>query len=236
MKKIRSLREEGEIALLDPKHTRVLRIQIGENVKILLSDGRFALGKIIDLEEPKAHIYEIIPPIEPKYQIYLVLSILKKQKSEQAVEFSSQIGIRKIIPVITERVEIDPTLEKKIKIRERFIKIAIENAKVSGTKPPEINEIVDMRKVPEVLNKDGVKLRLVFWENSDQKFVPDIINKQEKKTAIFVGPEGGFSEKEIYFLRGHGFSDFNVGERIIKAEFFPMYICSVLDFILNIQK
>lgn len=233
MKKIRSIKEEKDIAFLDPKHIKVLRVQTGEKVKILLSDGRFAIGEVI--LEGKAQIIDFIPPIEPKHPIYLIISMLKRQKSEQVIEFSSQIGVKKIIPVITERVEIEPGYDKKIKIIERFKKLSLENSRVSGTKPPEINEIIDMKKVPEILDKEGINTRFVFWENSNNIFKLDIIKKVGKGTAVFVGPEGGFSEREIDFLRKCGFSDFSLGEKIIKAEFFPMYICSIIDFITNIE-
>lgn len=233
MKKIRSTKEQEGIAFLDPKHAKVLRIRPGEIVKILLANGKFALGEVID--EAKAKIIKIETPIEPKINIYLILSMLKRQSNEIAVEFTSQIGVKKIIPVITERVNFDIPEHKRKKIKERFMRISSENARVSGTIIPEINDVIDMKKVPEVLDRDKVDLRIVFWEDSKYTFKPDYI-KDREKIAIFVGPEGGFSEREIDFLRKHGFSDFNLGRRIIKAEFFPIYICSVLDFISNIYQ
>lgn len=231
MKKIRSIKEEGEIAILDPKHAKVLRLEEGEIVKALLTDGNFAKVQII--HENKAKIIEIIPPIQNRIEIYAIISLLKRREVELSIEFLSQLGVRKIIPIITKRVDFTPSPEKREKMRERFEKIAYENARISGVKPPEISEIINLESVPGILDKDDVKTRIVFWENSPHMFSFEKIKVENRKLAFLVGPEGGLDESEISFLKENNFSDFKIGEKIIKSEFFPIYICSALDIFFN---
>ncbi|MCS7214051.1 MAG: 16S rRNA (uracil(1498)-N(3))-methyltransferase [Candidatus Calescibacterium sp.] len=233
MKKIRALRQDGEIVFLDPQHTKVLRIEPDETVKVLLPDGVFAIAKVTDTQKALAQIIQTLPPIKHKYAIYFVLPLLKKQHTETAVEFLSQIGVEKIIPVVTERSEVRPTFEKKRKIVQRFMKISAENARVSGVKVPQINDVVELKDIPKILDSEQVESRIVFWENSKNDFDLATLKGVKQKVAFIVGPEGGLSEIEINYLQKSGFSDFNLGDRIIKAEFFPIYICSVIDFILN---
>lgn len=233
MKKLRALKRNGEIVFLDYQHARVLRIEPNETVKVLLPDGVFAVAKITDSQKAIAQIIQILPPIKHKYGIYFVVPLLKKQHTETAVEFLSQIGVEKIIPVITERSEVRPTFEKRKKIVQRFTKISAENARVSGVKVPQINDVVELKDVPKVLDSAQVQSRIVFWENSKNDFGLETLKGLKQKLAILVGPEGGLSETEIDYLLRTGFSDFRLGDRIIKAEFFPIYICSVIDFVLN---
>lgn len=234
MKKLRSIGEEGKTLYLDPHHARVVRVKAGELIKVMLTDGRFAIAVVTDEINATAEVIEIVQSIETEYKIYVILSLLKKQKVDTAVAFLSQIGVRKIIPVITERTEISPSPEKRNKIKERLSKIAAENARISGVKVPDISDVVYIHHVPKILDEDGVKTRIVFWEKSQNIFDVDVIaSTREKSIAILIGPEGGFSHREIELLHSFGFSDYIIGDRIIKSEFFPMYICSAIDFLLN---
>lgn len=231
MKKIRSVKEEGGFVLLEPNHARVLRLKVGDVVKVLLTDGGFAIAELVDESEMKARIVQLVPPIERNSEIYAALSLLKRQRTETAVEFLSQLGVKKIIPVVTERSEVVPSKDKEVKIRERLVRLSREAARISGVRPPEIVEVLDVRKLPNVLDREGVRERVVFWESSENTFSPAKL--VGRKIVVLVGPEGGFSEREIRFLRDVGFVDYNAGERIMKAEFFPLYIFSVLDFLLG---
>jgi 16S rRNA (uracil1498-N3)-methyltransferase len=229
MKKIRALKVEGSIAYLNKKHAYVLRIKEGEKIKILLPSGDFALAEVVDSENMRAKILEFIPPVENKLKISIAIPLLKKGKTEKIVEYLSIVGVEKIIPVITRRSEVRPKEEKKLKIEQRLAKISVEYARISGVKPPEIEKIVSLEK----LQDNQYQKKIVFYESSPKILSYDdlknIISSSDK-IIILIGPEGGFDEDEISYLRSRGWEDFSIGNKILTSELFPIYIISIFDF------
>lgn len=229
MKKIRGIKIDGDFVFLNPHHFDVLRIKEGEKVKVLLPDGNFAVAEVIDEKSKKAKVLEIIKPIEKKVKITCAIPLLKKEKTEKIVEFLSLIGVEEIIILITQRGEVKPTKDKQEKIKERLKRISLENSRISGVKTPKIEGFIKLEDLAEL----DFQEKIVFWENSSQKITKEIIEKIFSKSGnlIFaVGPEGGFAEEEIELLRKFGWKDFTIGEKILTAELFPVYMASIFDF------
>ena len=229
MKKIRALKVEGSIAYLNKKHAYVLRIKEGEKVKILLPSGDFALAEVVDSENMRAQILEFIPPVENKLKISIAIPLLKKGKTEKIVEHLSIIGVEKIIPVITQRSEVRPKDEKKLKIEQRLAKLSAEYARISGVKPPQIEKIVLLEK----LEDNQYQKKIVFYESSPRILSYDDLESivsSSDRIIILIGPEGGFTEDEIESLRSRGWEDFSIGSKILTSELFPIYIISIFDF------
>lgn len=237
MKKIRAeeLFKFGEkmFVRLSSHHFDVLRIKEGERVKSLLPTGEFAEVLITNVEKKEGEVIKVIPPITPT-DITAVIPLLKKGKTEKIVEFLSLIGVRKIVVALTERCEVKPQADKREKIIQRLRKIAWESSRISGVKPPDIDGIFPLRKI-RISPHDSVKI--VFWENSKKKLsTEEIMNWREKKVVFISGPEGGFSDREIRILKELGFHDFTVGDKILTAELFPIYIVSIFDFVLGEER
>jgi RNA methyltransferase, RsmE family len=229
MKKISALKVEGDLVYLDKKHAYVLRISEGEKVKVLLPSGNFALVEVIDSDKMVGRILEFIKPIENKSKISVFISLLKKEKLEKVVEYLSIIGVERIVPVITHRCEVRPSYDKQFKIIERLKRISYENARISGVAPPKIENIFQIEKIRD----EDYEKKIVFYEHSANPFSYEVLKgliSSKGKIAIFVGPEGGFSEEEISYLVENGWQDFSLGERIFTAELFPIYIISIFDF------
>ncbi len=236
MKKLRAISVDGENVILDPHHAEVLRLKEGEFVKALLPDGRFAIVEVIEPTSKVGKIQQVIERYEKDWKITVGISLLKKQHNETAVKFLSLLGVQRIIPLISRRVEVKLKMEKKEKFRRRLERLSIEFAKISGAPPPAIDEITHISK----LNPHNFDVKMVFWEKSTNLLTPEVllkIKQEIKKGSILfiVGPEGGFDDSEIDFLRGVGFSDYSAGDLIITAEMFPIYIASILDFFLNVR-
>ena len=55
-------------------------------------------------------------------------------------------------------------------------------------------------------------------------------NKKSDTMIIVVGPEGGFSEKELTFLTENDFISVSLGNNVLRAETVPLYILSVINY------
>lgn len=172
-------------------------------VEILKIDKRKIIGNIIEKiknnteSEIEVHLYQAIPK--------------KTTLFELVIQKATEIGASHIYPLITDRTE-----KHRISKFERMLTIAIEATEQSRrTKVPTIHHPVNF---DEVVAK--VKNAYVAYEYEDKKLLSDYLPKikKSKKAHIFIGPEGGFDQKEIDFAIKKGVNLFTLGPRILRTE------------------
>jgi 16S rRNA (uracil1498-N3)-methyltransferase len=115
--------------------------------------------------------------------------------------------------------------EKKNLNLERLNLIAKEATEQSGRNfVPNISELKNLSEILE-----NLKMSAVAFDGSGNKFSSSQI-KSENELAIFVGPEGGFTEKEIELFKSKNIPIFSLGEFTLRAETASITICSLLLF------
>ena len=208
----------------DVKHiTKVLRLQ-PQNI-VTLCDGKgfdyVACIKKIESDSILLDITEKKPCIaEPKLKVTLFQSLPKNAKMEYIIEKCTELGIYAICPVISERtvVKIDSGDSSKKKL-ERFRKIASESVKqcARGTIPT-IYDICPLKDAGELIKE--LDLIIVAYENEKETTLKSVLkeHKDALSVGIFIGPEGGFAESEIEFLKSLGACSVTLGIRILRTE------------------
>ena len=79
----------------------------------------------------------------------------------------------------------------------------------------------------ETKNSD---LKLIFWEMEKNKGLSDINPKViPRSTSVLIGPEGGFTVKEVETARSYGFLSIGLGPRIFRAETAPSVVLTLLQ-------
>ncbi len=179
-------------------------------IEISRVDKKNIKGKIIKVEEKF--------DIEIPYDVCLFQCLPKGKKMEQILECVTQLGVKKIWPVISKRVISNVKKEKKI---ERWKKITEQASKVSGrTIIPEIGDFLKYEDAIKIKKDIGI----IFWEG-ERKILREVIKEknitkkiEDKKIHIFIGPEGGFDEEEILLAKKNNFLISSLGKRILKVE------------------
>jgi 16S rRNA (uracil1498-N3)-methyltransferase len=181
----------------------VLRVRDGENVEVF--DGR---GHAFDarLEKGEVIIGSAIASRESPLQIDLAMSIINLDKFELVLQKATELGVRSLIPVITDRMEIRP--ERFRGKTDRWLKIILEAVKQCGRSV--IPTLQEPMTFDDAVTRDGV--HVIF--DADQP--PTTDNRQP--TTLFIGPEGGFSEREIELARARGCAFATLGPRRLRAE------------------
>ena len=147
--------------------------------------------------------------------IWLLFAPVKKSPTEYIVQKATELGVSKIIPVITER-----TITKNLNLK-RMQDIAIESS-----------EQCERITIPEVCAVKKLKDLIPNWDNDRIIFFCDEtirnndvvkIDLQNLSTrsfgAILVGPEGGFSTNETNYLREKKFiRPIDLGPRILRSD------------------
>lgn len=196
----------------------VLRLGIGDF--LILCDGKGTEAKVEIMEINKNAIQ--VKVLEKKIRennskkVSLYLAILKKENFELAIQKVVEIGVNEIIPIITER-----TVKTGLNT-ERLNKIIREASEQSGrTILPTLHPT--LKFTDAIL--DGVKNEeKIFFDIENHIGLP-YVNKKDNhiglpyvSTSIFIGPEGGFTEKENNFALENGYKIESLGENTLRAE------------------
>lgn len=161
--------------------------------------------------------------------ITLVIPILKEQKMDYIFQKATELGVSKIIPVITERtiVKLDET--KGNKKLERWNKICKEASEQSKRSNIPIIESPTTFKSLECIDGEKLVCSTIIQDYTLKKMFQT--NQFYDKIVIVIGPEGGLSLKEENYLNSIGFKSVSLGKRIMRVETVPLFLLSVLNYI-----
>jgi len=190
----------------------VLRFNKGE--KILLGNGKnrealaiiekinkdFAVLKTLNLKKSTE---------EPHKEVSLYCSILKRENFEFVCQKATEIGIKEIFPIICERTV---KLGFKKERLEKIIKEASEQSKRGEV--PKLNIPLIFLKAIENARENEVNVLFDILGSPIKGILPFGF----KKVGVFIGPEGGFSQKEIDLVRKSNFKILNLGKLTLRAE------------------
>lgn len=224
---------------LDVNHIRnVLRMRVGE--KIIISDGQGKDFYCIIESECADRVVALIEEVkdsdtELKGKIYLFQGVPKKDKMELIIQKSVELGVHEIIPVMTKRTVVKLEDKKKeLKKLERWQAISESGAKQSGRGIiPAIKNTMTFKEALQY--GKGMDVCIIPYENADStesgmKKTKELITgiKSRDSVAIFIGPEGGFSDEEIELAIGAGIVPISLGRRILRTETAGLAIISMI--------
>ena len=145
---------------------------------------------------------------------------------EMILQKSTELGVSKIIPIISERTEVKELNQDRAK------KIAIEATEQSNQMfPPEILEVTKLKDFLENLDK---KTKLLFADvNSKNNLrIEDI--KNFESLCILIGPEGDFSPLERQLILSVSkVASFSMSKNILRTETAVISAISLVNFINN---
>ena len=177
-------------------------------------------------------VHEISSDVELPQNVTLLFALTKGDKIDLVVQKATELGVRNIALIQSERTVVkyeDKDIEKKC---QRFQKIMKEASEQSHRLViPNLLGIFNLKKLPQEVYSD---LNYVAYEKDAQDINGAFANFDKNKSiTVLVGPEGGFSEDEINLLTKQGFIRTSLGKRILRAETAAIYALSVLGYLLE---
>ena len=182
--------------------SNVLRMKTGE--ELWISDGsKYEYRCTIESFEPDEVLLHIVYSQEPEYElpcrIYLFQGLPKADKMELIIQKAVELGAYEIIPVETKRCVVKLDGKKSAKKTARWQQIAESAAKQSKRMLiPNVHEVLTFREALKYA--ESMDVRLVPYELArGMQETKEILGAIEpgQSVGIFIGPEGGFEEKEI---------------------------------------
>ena len=218
--------------------SNVLRMKTGE--ELWISDGsKYEYRCTIESFEPDEVLLHIVYSQEPEYElpcrIYLFQGLPKADKMELIIQKAVELGAYEIIPVETKRCVVKLDGKKSAKKTARWQQIAESAAKQSKRMLiPNVHEVLTFREALKYA--ESMDVRLVPYELArGMQETTEILAGIEpgQSVGIFIGPEGGFEEKEIEAAIEGGAKPITLGRRILRTETAGLAILSVLMFQLE---
>jgi len=156
---------------------------------------------------------------EPPIEVTLFQGVPKSDKMDLIVQKSVELGVTRIVPVITDRTVVVFRTEKdKESKAARWQRIAMEAAKQSNRGIiPIVDLPLNFKKALEYSKK--VQLGIIPYEKENEKSLKRVLKGSGAKSiAVFIGPEGGFSQDEVDEAVSAGIISVTLGPRILRTE------------------
>lgn len=161
---------------------------------------------------------------ETRIPIHLYMALIKQDKFELALEKTTEVGVSSITPVIFKRtvVNIKGKEDKKLLRWQKILESAAKQSK---------RDIIPTINNPEKLeNIDFKGILIVPYECAEEIYIDDVLKdtkdtKDIEEISILIGPEGGFEDTEIEFLKTLGCNIVTLGTRILRAETAAIAAC-----------
>lgn len=208
----------------DARHIqRVLRKKAGDSLTLTDGIGNIYESLIIDIDskEVTVEITKTVSSSKTRHELVLYQCLPRLDKMDLIVQKAVELGIIKIIPLVSQRSQsIQP---ERLKSKEkRWQRIADEAAK--QCRQPHMPIIEPYMKLNELGNIGGSSddefLAIALWEEEKAVSLRKILSNpsKRKKIALLVGPEGGLNCEEVDFLKSKGWLTAGLGSRILRLE------------------
>lgn len=163
---------------------------------------------------------------EKKQKVFLYQSLINIKRFEWFLQKATELGVDEIIPIISENISIKyDKLENKYERWNEIIKNASEQSFRNNA--PKLHDPINF--MDAIKNADGDKKIILHEKSNLENSIKNFINKNYEKICVFIGPEGGFTDKEIDESIKYEFQDINLGKRILRSETASLSILSILN-------
>ena len=220
---------ENTTKLLSKEHghyvANVMRLKLGSRINFFNKDGEWE-SKITFIQKDKVEVKFIkkVKQANNSSKIELAICLVKKTPMETILQKSTELGVSKIIPIVSERTEV------KDLNYERARKIVIEATEQSNQlNPPEISEV---KKLKDFLKNLDSSTKLLFADVNSQSILKNDNIKKGEALSVLIGPEGDFSPAEREsILTVPDVKSFTISKNILRSDTAVITAISLVNFV-----
>ena len=212
-----------------------LRAKRGDKITAVDKIGNCAVVELVDFDKETITARRIgdVKKISAEKKIILADCLPKQNRFDNIIEKATELGIDKIIPLISERTIVRPdNLRGQSKV-ERWKKIAKESAEQCARDTiPEIDNICALDDwLKKISPLDNDTLLLFCWELERDTTAREVLSvNRDKNIIVLIGPEGGFSECEVQAVKNIGGISVTLGKRILKTDTAAISVLAMINY------
>lgn len=223
---------QGRPMLLDREVSHylktVLRVSLGQMISLFDGQGRECSATVTQFQGKNVLVEAgswVLRSVESPLQITLAQGISRGEKMDFTLQKAVELGVTHIVPLITERVGVKFDEARAEHRLLHWQKVIISACEQSGrTCVPILSPI---RKFEQWIPESGQALKLILDPHLAKKMN---LSQGFSACTLLVGPEGGFSSKEVEQAIQAGFQAWQLGPRILRTETAAMVALSILQY------
>ncbi len=199
----------------------VLRVRVGEEVTLFDGGGAQYSAEVMTVDRKRVELRtgQMLPTgTESSLRVTLIQSVIRSERMDFCVQKATELGVHEIVPVFTHRTVVKIPQDRLNKRTDHWQKIAVSACEQSGRVlvPNVLSPLSLQDAVARTLDSNTVLLALDPWADPLplQKYTPP----KGATVAVCIGPEGGFTEEELNFLRDSNALSVTCGPRVLRTE------------------
>ena len=219
----------------------VLRLKPGESVAVLDGAGGEFHCRVSSVEQKKIHldVETLISEPAPACRITLAQAIPKGQIFDSIVQKATELGVWRVVPLLSERVTTRLEGEAAERKREKWRQTAVEAIKQCG-----------QRWLPRI----ETPVALAAWLKAGETFEMSLLGSLEEdrrharehfaaferrwqrrpaSVCVWIGPEGDFAPAEVGAIRQSGALPITMGPLILRSETAATFALSIINYELQ---
>ena len=217
----------------------VCRLQKGEHFEVLNGDGKAYLVELTELKKNEATAVikqsREVPPIAKPY-VHLCVSIPKFSTFDTILEKSVELGAKHFRPFVSDysfvRSENSEKLQNKHERWERIIKSATQQC--GRAEFMDLDPVCSLEKLLRKFNQTPNAVGLFPYEGEAsltmKKAVQEVLKSKPDSIWVFIGSEGGFSQKEVQLFQSVNLQPATLGDQVLRVETACLSMLSILRY------
>ncbi len=215
------------------KHiSKVLRMSKGEELTLVTPDRMQCRCEVFSISNDSVTVDVLSKKPcenEPNVEITLYQALPKGDKMEFIIQKAVELGVTKIVPMISARCISRPDMKSLAKKQSRWQKIAMQAAMQSRRGIiPEVCPCVSFVNAAKLTTQH--EQTIFFYEMGGESVKKIIGGKTPKSIGIFIGSEGGFEQSEADLIFKNGGQAATLGKRILRCETAPLAALSIIMY------
>ncbi len=231
------LTEDITITGADAHHlAHVMRSRIGDHIVVADDEGKVGEYVMTGFTESTVSL-ELVQYIdentESPVEIILAQCLPKGDKLELITQKATELGINTIVPLVSDNCVVRYDAKKAKAKQDKWQKIANEAGKQCGrSQLPQVQEVQPLKQWLTEMSSQKTDLAICMcYENEEQTGIKELLNRcSQKRFAIVIGPEGGFSLTEAEFAQKLGIPSVSLGNRILRAETAAIAAMAIIQY------
>jgi 16S rRNA (uracil1498-N3)-methyltransferase len=201
---------------------RVLRMRVGQEMLLIDAESQTA-SRVVLTDIGKQRVdwqVRAVDPVlgEPVLQVTLAVGVMRAERFEWLLQKATELGVARIIPLITERSRSDGDVGRQK--FDRWGRIVREAAEQSGRAI--VPQLSDPQTLVSVCASHTHTLTLFLHEGEGTVPMRRCLPIPGATVMLVSGPDGGLSEAECAVMRACGWQGVGLGRRILRAETAPL--------------
>lgn len=203
----------------------VLRTTPKETIRVVCQEEVFLAHPA---EKPYVFVFgkeEVQPRL---VNVTLCAALIKSDKFEWMLQKACELGVSRIVPFTCQNSIISLDSKRMEKKLTRWTSILEAAAKQCNR-----HDYVELEPVQRVDTLPEFKSRcnLIAYEKEDStKHLANFLQNFPESVTVVIGPEGGFTPREVEFLENNGFAPCSLGNQILRAETAACYVLSAIEY------